>query len=433
MTLPLTVFEKYMFFDDRPEYPMDSFRLLRFSGELDLDVFHVSIQAVAVHHPLLRSIVKKIGRRNYAWQEVDVPVAVKHDSEHETPIPERINLETAPGFRVYIATGKKNAAAVLFQFHHSVSDGLGEMEVIGEILTDYAARIGHQTPPPIHRDASLLAIRGKTGLTLKSYLKNYFHTAITTRQLLFGKPDPLRSYDPAKITAIDNYFAFQTRELSESETKRFFSKAKQREVTVNDYLLTICFQTMNAWREHWVQPPGNPKYRLAVPMNLRTEKHKNIPASNTVTMLFLDRRHQQCGQETPLLQSVSREMNWAKRTEQKHYLISGLWIRDCLPGGIAPMMRTNQCRSTVVLSNLGRVFEDLRLPSREDGKLIVGGAVLEEVNAAPPIRPGTFISMSVLTYANRLRLILRYDSQTMSGEQADDFLKRFSDLLVGIN
>ncbi|GHT14985.1 hypothetical protein FACS1894170_12400 [Planctomycetales bacterium] len=427
MQYPLTIFEKYMFFDDTPEYPMDSFRQIRLSGSVNTEVFAESIKTVVAVNPLLRSIIKKTGSRKYVWQDVEQPVFVRVSDEL---VPERINIKNQPGFRSYI---RKTAdeTSVLFQFHHSVSDGLGEMEFIGDVLTDYAQRVKGETPPPPQRDASLLPLRGKSGLTLKSYIKNYINTMYTTNQLLFGSPDPLKPLKETAPAPIREYFTFITSEMTPETTKTCFAEAKKCGVTINDYLLAALFSAMYRWREQFAASetsgtiPMNPLYRLAVPLSLRTPKHKNIPASNSVTMLFIDRRLRQCGDRQRLIKNVHREMVWAKRAEQKHYLLLSLRIRDFLPGGIPAILKSLNCRSTIVLSNLGRVFETLPLSRRADGKIIVGDAVLESVDAAPPIRRGTLISFSVLTYSGSLRFILRYDSQNMTKNEAETFLEYF--------
>ena len=429
MLLPLTIFEKYMFLDDRPEYPMDSFRQLTFSGHLDIDVFLQSIAAAVRWNPMLRSVVKQAGR-NCFWEETDAPFSVRRSQGTESPIPERIQLQNEPGFKVYTAEAEEQTrkqTKVLLQFHHSVSDGIGEMQFIGDVLSDYNIRVTGQTPPenPRKLDPALLPLRGQSGLTLKSYLRNFLHTTFTTRQLLFGKPDPLAPCSGTQTT-LDKYYAFCHQELSLEETSQYFAAAKTNNVTVNDILLRDLFLTMGQWRQRWVDQRTNPMFRVAVPMNLRTEQHRNIPAANVVTMLFLDRRLKQClVNPEQLLQGVRREMDWIKKTEQKHYLLTTLQVRDLVFGGLGPLLRLPQCRTTVVFSNLGRVWESLPLPRREDGCLKAGEAVLESADATPPIRPGTLISFSALTYAGRIRFILRYDPLNMTAEQANDFLQRF--------
>lgn len=159
MLVPLTVFERYMFYDDSAEYPMDSFRLLRFSGCLKWGLFEESVRAVLAVNPLLRSIVKKDRRKGLVWEESDIAVFMKYCiklcgkeecNEYGVPVSERLDIEHHPGFRIYVAyTG--TTTAVLFQFHHSVSDGLGEMEFIGDIMTNYSARFDGKKPPVVER------------------------------------------------------------------------------------------------------------------------------------------------------------------------------------------------------------------------------------------------------------------------------------------
>jgi hypothetical protein len=142
-------------------------------------------------------------------------------------------------------------------------------------------------------------------------------------------------------------------------------------------------------------------------------------------MVFLDRRGNAFDNDEKLLQNISKETKWIKKAEQKHVLLLSLQICNFLPGGIGQMLKMRECRATAVLSNLGRVFESLQLEKQADGKLIVGNATLEEIDASPPIRFGTLISISALTYANRLRLILRYDAKNMTQSNANQLLESY--------
>ncbi|MDR1385698.1 MAG: WS/DGAT domain-containing protein [Planctomycetaceae bacterium] len=441
MNRPFTPFEEYMLLDDRSAYPMDSFRLLRFSGKIDTTLLEASINAVARYQPMLQSVARKttglFGRAHYLWEEVKQPVFFRRilkGNEQPFPPPERINLFHEPGFKVYFAE-ENNGCAVLLQFHHSVSDGIGEMTVVADILTDYADRLEGKIPTenPRNLDSNLLSRRGKSGLTLGIYFRYYFDIAVTTRQLLFGKPIPLDSSEPsiqADFNAIKpDYLTMCSTELSSEETRQYLARAKANEVTVNDLMLRDLFLTIGEWQKRWLTSTAVNSFdtgliRVSVPMNLRTEQHQHIPAANTVTMIFLDRKQRDFSDPQRLLQSVHREMNWIKRTQQKHVFLLGLRLRQFLPGGLAQALKSPKCGATCVLSNLGRVFERLTIPQRNDGKLMIGNAVLEEIDATPPIRPGTLISISTLTYAGRIRVILRYDSQNMTAQQAEDFLQK---------
>jgi len=433
MSLPLTVFERYMFYDDSAEYPMDSFRLLRFTGCLKWTLFEEAVRAVLVVNPLLRSTIKKDKRKGLVWEEIGIAAFMKYCiklcgkeecDEYGVPIPERLDIEYKSGFRIYVAyTG--TATAVLFQFHHSVSDGIGEMEFIGDVLTDYSARFDGKKPPEIERKPELLPLRGKSGLTLVNYFRYFFDTIFTTRQLLFGRPSPLKPDDGILPKVIPNYYTFCTKELPLEKSKIFFAEIKQRKITVNDYLLSVLFKTIFEWSGYWVQADKNLLYRVSVPMNLRTAKHKGIPASNTVTMIFFDRRYKQCGKPKRLLKSLKREMNWVKTHGQRHIFLLGIWETEYLFGGLKRFLKRKCCRATAVLSNLGQIWEKLPLPKTEDEKLQVGDAVLDTVDASPPLRFGTQIAFSILTYSGKLRSTMRYDSQILTAIEAESFLQMF--------
>ncbi|MCL2743127.1 MAG: hypothetical protein FWE67_04680 [Planctomycetaceae bacterium] len=422
-----------MFYDDSAEYPMDSFRLLRFNGCLKWNLFEKAVRAVLDVNPLLRSIIKRSKRRGLVWEEMCLDAFMKQCiklcgkeecDENGVPVPERLDIEHQSGFRIY-ASYTGTTTAVLFQFHHSASDGIGEMEFIGDVLTDYSARFEGKTPPVIERKPELLPLRGKSGLTLGNYFRHFFDTMFTTRQLVFGRPSPLKPDDNIPARVIPDYYKFCAKELTPEESKICFTKAKQKRITVNDYLLSVLFQTIGEWNGYWVQSDKNLVYRVSVPMNLRAAKHSGIPASNTTTMIFFDRRHRHCGKPKWLLRSLRREMNWVKRSGQRHIFLLGIWEMEYLFGGLRRFLKRKCCRATAVLSNLGRVWEKLPLPKTKDGKLRVGDAVLHTVDASPPIRFGTLVSFSILTYSGRLRFTMRYDSQKLTAVEAESFLQLF--------
>ncbi|MDR0337035.1 MAG: hypothetical protein LBI18_08090 [Planctomycetaceae bacterium] len=434
MSIPFTIFEKYMLLDDQPAYPMDSFRLLLFSGRLNFSYFEASIASVVRYHPMLRSVVREDSRGRFFWEEVDCPIFIRKirgPLAMRYPNPEAIDLFNEPGLKVYFVE-ERNRTSVLFQFHHCVSDGIGEMEVLADILSDYVIRFQGGSPPdnPRHLEPELLSQRGSTGLTLRKYFRFFVPMAVTTYQLLCRFPTPLAPHVPlnTNIPAKD-YLALCADGLTRNETQNYFNRAKKYDVTVNDLLLRDLFLAMGEWRKKWFDPHENSYLRITMPMNLRTESLKKMPTANSVTMLFLDRKERDFTEPTQLLQRIHQETNWIKRTEQKHVLLLSMKIRDRLPGGLNYELKSQKCRATAVLSNLGRIFESLPFMRRHDGRLFIGNAVLEEIDAAPPIRSGTLISLSALTYANQLRLILRYDAKNMTNEQANDFLHIFFSFL----
>ncbi|MDR1291630.1 MAG: condensation domain-containing protein [Planctomycetaceae bacterium] len=430
--LPLTVFEKYMLLDDSPAYPMDSFRYLRFSGEFDIELFELSIASVVRFQPLLSSRIRHDKWLGFIWEQIDQPLFIKkintNASTADSPVPEQIDIFNEAGFKVYIVSGS-DGYSVLFQFHHTVSDGLGEMDLIADILTDYNDRVNGKIPIENTRnlDPSLLKYRGSSGLTIAKYFRFFIDTAFTTNQLLFRFPSPILPCTKRDLSVYDeDYYKYIASELSTELTSDYFSFAKKNKVTVNDLLISDLFLSMNKFRQECGNSRRKAWMRISMPISLRGEEHKMMPASNNVTMVFLDRRNSDCADAEKLLRGVNRETQWIKRAEQKHVLLLSLRICDLMPHGLELMLWSMACRATVVLSNLGKVFDKVQVPRRFDGCLVVGNAILEEVNASPPIRFGTLASISALTYAGKLRIILRFDKKNLPKEKATQLLEIYT-------
>ena len=61
--LPFSAIEEYMLLDHSPAYPMDSVRLLHFSGRLDHEAMEKALNGVWERQPFLRSRAVRNGRR----------------------------------------------------------------------------------------------------------------------------------------------------------------------------------------------------------------------------------------------------------------------------------------------------------------------------------------------------------------------------------
>ncbi|MBP3693955.1 MAG: hypothetical protein J6J31_05920 [Thermoguttaceae bacterium] len=442
---PFAPIEEYMMRDDTTSHPMDSIRLLHFSGQLCRKTIQSAVEAVCTRHPLLNSVAEKRGNRHW-WVETDQKPEIAFLDADATPevlnasgfpIMRPLELLQEPGFRLYaVFSQKENWTKLLFQFHHSVSDGLGEMQILGEFVTHcalYSGLIPQDTQFPAC-DISKLPLRMKVGWTLAGYLRHYFHTAFTTMRLAFGSPNPLFPHQPVSKDAPPStvYPFLQSLTLTQDETRTYVQKAKRLGVTVNDLLLRDFYLTIDAWRVKNCRDFSNGKTRIMVPMTLRQPWHEGIPAANVVSAIFLDRsKHQISGDPQKLLDSIHREMVWAKTHDQKFVFMLIMYLLQKIPGVLPFFLRSSKCRATGVLSNLGRVMELAPVPRDPDGRIRLGECVLESIDAAPPIRFKTLISFSALTYAGTLRLCLRYDDRFMKPKDADDFLRIFHEKLMG--
>jgi hypothetical protein len=85
------------------------------------------------------------------------------------------------------------------------------------------------------------------------------------------------------------------------------------------------------------------------------------------------------------------------------------------------LMQRDRCYATSVLSNVGRVFAATGL-HRQNGKIRTGELVLESVESAPPVRPQTPSSFTLLSYAGTLTLVMNYDRYFWTPQAAHDFM-----------
>ncbi len=83
-------------------------------------------------------------------------------------------------------------------------------------------------------------------------------------------------------------------------------------------------------------------------------------------------------------------------------------------------------RRTAVFSNVGVAFAGTKRLGA-DGRIRVGELVLNEIDAAAPVRPGTLAAFAALTYGKCLTICLSYDARLLSADPAADLLTLLTD------
>ncbi|MDO5113744.1 MAG: hypothetical protein Q4E67_05165 [Planctomycetia bacterium] len=434
---PLTIFEEYMFRDDTPAYPMDSFRRLSFRGKLRKEAFQKALEETWEQHPLVLCRVRKKVGGGWVW----TPAEKKPVVEWKKATPEDFNESGFPwvtplsltqeaGLRVLVLEqDEPSETQVLFQFHHSTSDGIGEMQFLSDWLLAYGIYTGilPKETPRRQLDATALRKRGTYGWGIRRYLKFFPDIFKTGNRLIYRSPIPLF---PHRVISTQipagKYPYIRFLEFSREKTAYYLRQAKENGVTLNDLVLRDLFLTIDQWRKEngWERLDG--WTRLTMPMNIRVAWHEEMPAANAVSFVFLDRRKRDLQDAGQLLREIHQETEWIKTHDQRYVFLLSLKACKYLLGGMRWMLKSRKCRSTCVVSNLGRVLENLPFPRNAVGNYELGSAELYQVDAAPPIRPRSLLSFSVLTYGSRLRLCLRYDEHFLSLSQADEILETFA-------
>jgi NRPS condensation-like uncharacterized protein len=427
-SLSLTPAEEFMFHDDRPAYPWSFFVRLRFSGCTDQAATEDAFRATVKRHPLTSATVVAGPGNSLWWQSrPDVDPAVQwltSATERPFPLASRLDLRSNIGVRL-LGHASEDASKLYFQFHHACCDGKGAFQFVGDWLSEYARRTCSEMSTACKvrsLDESRLKSRQRYGLSMAQRmaelprqllgLSRTWRFLTQTAVPLVPGPEPL---DPG--TQPDRFPTALSHCFGKDQTAAILATAGEHRVTVNDLLISNLLIAFSAWRARHNIGSRHERLRLMIPVNMRTKYHDNMSAANVTSLVFVTRRGRDCSDAERLLRSVHQEMMVVKRGRLAGAFLRGLRIRRRLPGGLLAATRGQKCMVTTILTNLGPVLEDSRLP-RDDDRIVAGNVVLQNADFLAPIRPLTQASFAVSTYAGRLGMNLQYDCRALSDEQA---------------
>ena len=426
--LRLTPFEEYMLLDNQPAYPMSCFILLTLRGEFDVSVFESALRQALEYHPLLTCAVTEAKGRFY-WQPAGptLTIARSHlEKDRHFPAAQGIDLFCEPALKVTVCnekvlpeevrlTGQTN---IVFEVHHSACDAVGLIRFMEDILCYYARQTGFAD---VQRDSvqpDLLARRGTLRVNwsaICSILQRQFWGIFRAWTFLLNRVIPLTPKKPFNLQKPSaDYPAILLQTLTATETQSIRRRAQQIGITPNDWLLCAVFFAIQNWREQHVDDEKRGHVRIAVPTNLRTPKDVLMPAANIVSMVFLDRKPKNIQRSEAFFRGVHREMRHIKRHNLGWTFIHGLTVFRWMFGSVRKMTQQDRCWTTATVSNLGRVFADLPLPTREDYVQVDDSLELIGVEGSPPVRLGTALGISVLTYAGQMEINVHYDPHVLT-------------------
>jgi len=434
LALPLTAFEEFLIWEDRPAYPWSIFARLRFSGRIDRGVFEVAVRSIMPRHPLLISHLEMRGRRpHWIVQPGALPEIIwsAGPTGQAFPVTRRQDLREEIGLRLFVVESL-DACDVIMQFHHACCDGAG-MAVFGtDLLIAYALAAGMRSHrlqlPPL--DPARLTQRGAYGLNFRKLVKllpRHIGEVRSVRQFFARKPSPLL---PHRVPPDDDpppagFPATRTHTFTVAETVALYETARRRGVTVNDLLACDIFLALAEWRARHGGADDDAWLRMMVPVDLRSSADRLLPAANVVGSTFLDRRGGDFADPGRLLAGIAAELQDTKDHRLGLIFIYSLSALGLLPGGLKRNARRDACSVSSIFSNMGKVLRRLPLP-RDNGRHVVGGAILERIEGVAPIRPYNCATFLATEYAGRLTMTLHYDPRPVGPAQADDLAATFA-------
>jgi hypothetical protein len=432
--LPLTPFERYYLADDRPECPTTFPIEFRFVGRLEREPFEQALARTLARHPMLAARIED-GPDGPRWVAGDTSAAVVDWNDESVPIEppggEYIDLRQQPGVRLWVRRSA-DATRVLVQIHHACSDGLAMYQWMGDLLVLYARSVD-KTQADISlpdydierlRDRAVVDLTGASKPSVFGLVRDASMTAWIWCRILVRRcavlAAPARSPGEA---APGPFLGFETHALTRDETDRLVRVAAENRVTINDLLIRDALIATRQWnRQQGDRSSG--KIRVNVPVYVRGRVGADIPASNGIAFAFVALDPDRFSDRRTLLAAVHVQMEHIKRWKLGLFFLGGLAIAQRYQRLMHWVLRRERSLATIVLSNMGRAFAHSPLP-RDNGRLVCGNVVLDQVRGAPPIRPLTRGALLVDEYAGQWSISLRCDPRYFSAGDTRALLDAF--------
>jgi NRPS condensation-like uncharacterized protein len=433
--LAVTPFEHYMLADDTPDHPMTVSIRVHYSGVIHRQRFETAMRAALRAHPLLSARIQgdlnQPTRRIYWHHKSTDPQILWPQGGDDYAFPRHLNLLQESGVRIVVLQ-QASSPCLIIQWHHACCDGAGILHFLETLVRAYRddSDAGAPLEAELARDQNWWQSRSRLNTRWYQHLKraphdlarifNYFRTPTVS----LASDEVAVAFDQQSWS--NNQFCATT--FSPAETGAIQAAARQRQGSLNDFLLAEYFRVLLAWNSQRQQALQAKSLRVAVPINLRPAGTPALdPAVNGVSMVFLDRNLQQI-QSDQLLPGIVREMSNVKRWQTGWALIQSLAAAGWVRNGMLRLVSRGGPRITSGLSNLGRVFANSELANAA-GKLQADTWTLERLEPFPPVRPGVVAVVDALTYANQLTLTINYDRLQLNQTSAQEFLTLFANRL----
>lgn len=370
---------------------------VRITGSAVEDRLRQAVGVALASHPRARARLTAGHSQRVEWEvtpqpDVD-PLDVVVCSDDDALQAARVDLQSlavplvaSPPLRVRLAR-HRNGDVVMLNVHHAAGDGIAALCLLRSIARAYAGRpdLVAQTPP---EQVQIPVPSGGRWGQIRALLGELRQAAPRSAHLV-----PVGGADRPGYQL--HHLALDT-----AQTAALAAKATAG-TTVNDLLLAGLHLALDSWnREH-----GGAGGRLSVlmPVNLRPKVSWQEVFGNFSFMVPVVTRPADRAEPTATVTAIRRRTQHIKRQRTPAAAVRLLDVLQHLPPpakqGIARLAVSERVIPTAILSNLGRLDDDLDF-----------GPELRatEVWFSPPARMPMGLAVGALTAAGRLHLVLRY-------------------------
>ncbi len=423
----LTPFEEYLLADERLGNDMEFFLRIDLAGVVEERAMEAAIRGSADRHPMTKAVVAK-GLLRSRWQyreDVSPAFYVERSGTASNEWRQAPDLKHRSGVR-FLLRQEGSHATLTIKVHHVCCDGIGALQLVGDVLARYAMLMGDSDGLRLGDvDCRRLTGRGRVPGKLRGV--NWFVAHLReVHRVWWQIPRELRAVEGradagGRRDPIDELVEYQ---FTSNETRRLLAAASRDGSTLNDLLLRDMFRTLADWNIS-NSSSEDPWFRINMPMSLRTRDDVATPAANIMSMAFLNRRRSEIANDS-LLRGIREESESIRRTLRGTLLLDGLAFAAWIPGLLSAALSLPICMSTAILTNVGdptRRFT-AKFP-RQDGLIKAGNLVVQRITGVPPLRPGTHVAVGTGVYAKRLSLTVRMTPELFGPEDSARFLRMF--------
>ena len=432
-SLPLTVFEEYLFHENRSDYPCNIFVRARFSGNLRHDQFAQAVEKVTPLHPHLTATIEKglFGRRHWKFNSsAKIPIHwLQKNTDTHKPDFGSFNPGKEISFHLYIVH-EPNRWDLYVNQSHSLCDGAGYFRFLHDLLTTYNQLCRKEKVQIETSDFLRLKRRGSEQFSLGSYLSiipiklaGFFIALSLFRRQVSPLLPGRESLEPLPYPKHSPHYV--SKYLDKESYFRFRKSAREKRISINDLFLAAFHAAIGSWRTSLGEGGPTDWIRLSVPVNLRLKADKSLPACNAISIISIDRQAKGLSNRSRLLRRAKEDMQYVKKGRLGTIYLAVLWIRRFLPGGIRSFSHRDVCRTSATLTNIGHQFPHSPLRNSV-GKLVSGGSVLERITSAAPYRPHAQATLLVGIYAGELEATLNYDPRALHQCEAEKLINCFT-------
>ncbi len=400
---------------------------MTFAGEFDLDIADQALRQTLERH---RLAIARVDQRQRHWvfdSSLLDTIRFEQVSAEHVPIAVPINVATS-GTAKFLWQPIQSGFKLHLVNHHAAADGLGGLQFVLDWMASYHNLRGGVPPVKLRDlDQQMMLSRNQLDLMSKSFLNQawlqpialFGATKFMFRRIAhFGSDvsgadsaaDPVKWLpNPTKLINIC---------LNQAESETYRQLAEKHNRTINDFLLRDLFLAMHDFRKEQGIHRSGEWLRIIVPMSIRTFSDRRMPSVNRATIVQLDRSDKQLRDAAILVDGVSRELRNIKDWRLDKTFLLALRFFSMWPGLLKRVAQRKVCRATTILTNLGAPFDRTKLPCRQ-GKIVLGGAVLEDFELIAPLRPLTPVAFAASRYADQLKLSMHYHPVFFSVESAE--------------